>query len=173
MGLEEEIKKAAKEEGADLVGFAPVNALSNKLQIEWAESAVVIGVAVGGVDRVPDDIAYRIAIYLQGLGLKAEVIASSESRYDIRPLAVEASLGSRGKNGLVITPEFGPRVRFSGVITNAIVNSHKKRIRDFCNGCNLCVERCPVNAIGVRFDIKRCEGHKNCMICAEVCPVPK
>lgn len=172
MGLEEEIKKGAKEEGADLVGFASINGLSDKIRIK-AESAVVIGVAVRGelLTTGVDNIAYNIAVSLRDQGLETEVITALESRFDIRRLAVEASLGSIGKSGLVITPEFGPRICFSGIITNATINSHKKRIRYFCSNCDICVESCPVNAIGGRFDIKRCEGHKNCMICADVCPI--
>lgn len=66
------------------------------------------------------------------------------------PLAVAAGLGEMGRNGFVISPEYGPRFR-TGVVTTDLpmavdipVDSH---IQDFCNYCGLCSMLCPVDAI--------------------------
>ena len=67
-----------------------------------------------------DDLGYRSAaipthlpvpMTAEGLGLKAEV--------SHRHTALEAGLGNLGVNGLLLTPEFGPRVRFVSILTDA------------------------------------------------------
>ena len=68
------------------------------------------------------------------------------------PVAIDASLGVAGKNGLLMTRNNGPRVRLAAVYTDienlpfSQDNPHSW-IRDYCEACNLCVEKCPVDAI--------------------------
>ena len=68
------------------------------------------------------------------------------------PLAELAGLGWHGRHGLLITPEFGPRVRIAAVytsITNLPVgkeNPHS-RIEESCATCGRCIRKCPANAI--------------------------
>jgi len=66
----------------------------------------------------------------------------------LRHLAVEAGLGVLGLNRLLITKEYGPKVRIGAVITSANLNPDKKMEEKFCTDCMLCVETCPVKAIG-------------------------
>ena len=84
-----------------------------------------------------------------------------ESRINARPLpyhvdkggvflkdaAVLAGLGVIGKNNLLITPEFGPRVRLRGVFLDVHLDPTGPRDFDPCNGCDQpCRRACPQQA---------------------------
>ncbi len=105
------------------------------------------------------------------------------------PLAELANLGFRGKHGLIITPEHGPRVRLTAIYTN-IQNlpipseNQYKKIGDFCEKCFRCVRKCPgfairdypvmnSNGLLTHIDNKGCfpvflEYH-GCSICLKEC----
>lgn len=87
------------------------------------------------------------------LGLIAEL--------SLRQIAYEAGLGSIGKNGLLITPVFGPRVRFLAILTNADLAPGKPVEESYCSECDLCVEACPMDALRLKDKeaIIRCAGH--------------
>jgi len=67
----------------------------------------------------------------------------------LKSLAVEAGLGEIGLSSLLLTPEFGPRVGLSVVITDAELEPDTKFEKKLCprEKCNRCAEACPVNAI--------------------------
>jgi len=97
-----------------------------------------------------------------------------------------AGLGSFGHNNVLLTPEFGPRVRFTSIFTSAKITPDPIKIKDICIHCLLCVKNCPVGAIPKTgkfpppLDKKRCairsaklrdEYRSPCGICIKVCPV--
>jgi ferredoxin len=109
------------------------------------------------------------------------------------PLAQMAGLGWMGLNGLIITPEYGPRVRLAAVFTSINNlpwnegNDHKW-VRDFCEKCRICHRECPPDAIlenpvirpdGSETYIKNevCFPYFNlyhgCSVCVKVCPFNK
>lgn len=65
------------------------------------------------------------------------------------PLAAAAGLGGIGRNGLLLTPEFGPRQRFAFVLTSAVLPATRSRADAVrCPpGCTRCADACPVNAL--------------------------
>ena len=70
------------------------------------------------------------------------------------PLAEKAGLGWHGAHGLIITPEFGPRIRLAAIYTNIQnlpffdeKNNPHRWIEDFCKRCNRCIRKCPSWAI--------------------------
>lgn len=76
----------------------------------------------------------------------------------LRHAAVEAGLGSPGLSGLVLTPQYGPRIRFLAVLTDAPLAADSRRDEKLCDNCGACVDRCPVGAIskdGV-VDVRKC-----------------
>ncbi|HHW32187.1 MAG TPA: epoxyqueuosine reductase [Clostridiaceae bacterium] len=71
--------------------------------------------------------------------------------------AVNAGLGWIGKNDLLITKEYGPRVRLAAILLgfNLPVGKPIKNIK--CDDkCNYCVEACPYNFLkGVKWDVNK------------------
>ncbi len=66
------------------------------------------------------------------------------------PQAIEAGLGEGGRNGMLITPKYGPRVRLSKVITDLPMAPDKPirfGVKEFCEVCKKCAEHCPSQAI--------------------------
>ncbi len=77
-----------------------------------------------------------------------------------RHAAIRAGLGEFGFNNIVLTPEFGPRVRFVSVITEAELEpdpliTKKICLREKCGGINgpICLRRCTAGAIQLRDNI--------------------
>jgi len=67
-------------------------------------------------------------------------------------MAQKAGLGYRGKHGLLISPEFGPRQRISVIFTSVQdlpISDHDEHswISKFCAKCGNCIKKCPGNAI--------------------------
>jgi len=90
----------------------------------------------------------------------------------------------------LITPEYGPRVRFATILTDAPLDAGSP-VDERCGDCRECVDTCPVGAFtGVEFDpsqprearfnarlcrdygTKREErlGEGLCGLCVYVCP---
>ncbi len=78
----------------------------------------------------------------------------------LKHAAVAAGLGVRGLSSLLITPQWGPRIRIGAVITNAPLDSDGPLDEDLCTDCNLCVEACPAGAVSP-------EGNLDYFKCAE------
>ena len=96
---------------------------------------------------------------------------------DFRPLAVSAGLGSWGKNGLVVHPQYGSRLIFSSVFTNAPLESSVSQSESYqsnqtCNNCWQCINACPAKAFEEnRFHKTRCfpKSIRGCSKCVQVC----
>ena len=58
-----------------------------------------------------------------------------------------AGLGSFGENNVILTEEFGPRVRFTSIFTTAKIEGDIVIGEDLCTHCHRCATECPVNAI--------------------------
>ncbi len=90
----------------------------------------------------------------------------------VAPLvAEEAGLGEIGRNGLLITNEYGSRVRLGVVTTNMELIPDEKEnlgIKEFCKICSNCATTCPGKAIpqGPQEDV---EGTMRWKINAESC----
>jgi reductive dehalogenase len=66
------------------------------------------------------------------------------------PLAVDAGLGQLGRMGVLITPEFGPRVRLCKVLTDLPLVPTPPidfGVTEFCETCEKCAEYCPAQAV--------------------------
>lgn len=143
-------------------------------------------------------VVLSIAQFIRNLGYRA--IASMNDSALAIPLAIRAGLGEYGRNGLLITKEFGPRIRLGKIFTDMPL-AHDQPIhfgvREFCESCRRCADGCPVKAIpqgtptaerhnqsniqGVRkwsVDGEKCFGYwaaqnSDCSICIRVCPYNK
>nr|WPM93861.1 reductive dehalogenase [uncultured prokaryote] len=69
------------------------------------------------------------------------------------PLAIDAGLGQYGRHGLLITKEYGPRVRLAKILTDMplIPDKPDKGFCDsvirFCKTCKRCAKDCPSQSI--------------------------
>ena len=92
--------------------------------------------------------AGHLAQFIRGLGYKA-IPCGNDTALSI-PLAMQAGLGELARNGLLVTPEYGPRVRISKVFTNLELTPDKPiefGVTDFCLKCFKCADTCPGQAI--------------------------
>lgn len=97
--------------------------------------------------------AWQLVNYLNVLGHDA-VVANN---IPLKPAAVIAGLGCRGKNTLLVTPEYGPRVRLAAVLTSAELEPDEPFTEDLCGKCERCIHACPTGALlPHEIDIKRC-----------------
>ena len=112
--------------------------------------------------------------------------------FSFKYAAVNAGLGWIGKNDVLITEEYGPRVRLSAVLIDYPFEYGNKITKSQCGSCTKCVDICPYKALtGAKWDIhtlrsdlidyhlcnqKRSayiesHGRKNaCGLCMIVCP---
>jgi epoxyqueuosine reductase QueG len=101
-----------------------------------------------------DEIAFRTARALQRDGFASlpipasQVVDKKEWRGAIshKAIAMMAGLGWQGKNMLLITPKYGPRVRLVTVLTDAPL-ALDTPIKNRCGPCMFCRDACPVKAI--------------------------
>ena len=80
---------------------------------------------------------------------------SVEKRLDFEEAAVLCGLGERGKNGTVLTKEFGPFQRYAFILTTAELEETPLAENGLCDGCDQCIHACPGHALaadGTRND---------------------
>ena len=68
------------------------------------------------------------------------------------PLAIDAGLGQLGRHGLLITPQFGSRIRLCKIFTDLPLHADQPidfGVTTFCRQCKRCAEACEVDAISM------------------------
>ncbi len=150
------------------------------------------------VNSLLDAHAYRIASYLNargfpsiaiprdGYGSIGILVETPIAFFSHRHAAYCAGLGNFGVNNMLLTPEYGPRVRFTSIFTAAEILPDPFMKKPLCIQCMRCVRACPVHALpGDEYprsmtDKKACATrsaalHQRycspCGICIKVCPV--
>jgi ferredoxin len=113
----------------DLVGTYPsVLAGASTGREYWHEAAIVM----------------QLVADIRNLGYQA--VASMNDTALVIPYAIKAGLGEYGRNQMVLTPEFGPRVRFSKIFTILPIVSDTPRdlgLSSYCQNCTACPVACP------------------------------
>lgn len=92
--------------------------------------------------------AGAMAKFIRGLGYHA-IPCGNNTGISV-PQAIEAGLGEGGRNGILITPKYGPRVRLAKVITDLPMAKDQPirfGVREFCQVCKKCADLCPTQAI--------------------------
>ena len=109
--------------------------------------------------RKMDKVAYRLASELERAGHPTFVTAAQETdwsykrasygRLSTRHLGVEAGLGTLGLEVNILTPEFGPRVYLTGILTELELEPDQRITEQVCIGesCSRCLHSCPPNAV--------------------------
>jgi len=117
-----------------------------------------------------DEVAYRLTLILEARGYRTLPVPATAASYTMpdisaadldffglfshRHAAVRAGLGEFGYNNLVLTPQFGPRVRFTSIITAAPLEPDPLVTAEICqrDDCQKCLDSCPSKAITLRPD---------------------
>jgi len=210
------IKRAATLFGASLVGICELHRdwLYADVDVpEKFENVIVMAVemdadGIATSPAVPAAVATgvgysKMAFILAGVGefirnLGYEAIQCGNDTALSIPLAIDAGLGELGRNGLLITPQHGPRVRLCKIFTDLPLKFDKPiefGVKEFCKKCKLCAQHCEVGAISMddepSFEVKCrsnnpgvlkwyvnvercylywCENGTDCSTCIKICP---
>jgi epoxyqueuosine reductase QueG len=139
-----------------------------------------------------DRVGYALARTLERKGFKTyHQLASqggTDDRYligmlSLKHVAAEAGLGTLGYHSLLVTPQYGPRVRLTAIVTDAEISSTDSRLAvNLCEECvkKPCVTYCPAGAIKepkekeiYNLDKFLCAQYRRtrptCSICMKVC----
>lgn len=200
----------SKEKGIDLIGYTPVlenyifkdlpivgkNAIVLGMEMKWNEiknaPSIDCGIEAFRVYKILGEITIELAEFLQDQGYRSEAHHPFGGKLLFTAHAVAANLGFKGRNGLIITPEFGPRQRWSIITTDAIIPEQLKQdfseFQDICKNCGACVREClgkatygePIEKIkdsGIITHIDRSKciesliSNNYCSNCLKVCPI--
>lgn len=109
--------------------------------------------------RRMDRIALKLAQELERLGHPSFTLAAQETVWDMkrasygqlstRHLGVEAGLGTLGLEVNILTPEFGPRLYLTGILTEVELEPDQRMEEQVCIGesCSRCLHSCPPDAV--------------------------
>ncbi|MFH1169701.1 MAG: reductive dehalogenase [Chloroflexota bacterium] len=174
-----QVKRVARYFGADLVGIAGLDrrwVYSHHYAPETGESRPVeIGENYKYVIAMGMEMDYRmlrtapspvhmaetlltysrmaflvsaVAEFIRNLGYSA-IPALNDTALNV-PIAIDAGLGQLGRQGLLITPSFGPRQRICKVITDLPLEADHPidfGVTRFCSACGKCARECPSQAV--------------------------
>ncbi len=131
---------------------------------------------------------HELAAYFRHRGYRSlplPAIAPTDQRFlegllSYKHVAELAGMGKIGWHSMLITGQFGPRVRLACVITEAPVDPSPPAPEDLCTECGACIESCPakaleVPAIGASYSMNKfsCRTYRQagltCSVCMRVC----
>lgn len=107
--------------------------------------------SVGLGYSIMTSLSVSVAQFIRNLGYIA-IPSTNDTGLSI-PFAIEAGLGAQGRNGLLLTKRYGPRVRICKVFTNMPLNDDSpdlnfiSKISSYCRTCKLCAEACEAKSI--------------------------
>ncbi|MDE0059186.1 MAG: 4Fe-4S dicluster domain-containing protein [Defluviicoccus sp.] len=201
------VKEAALSRGADLVGIARMNRdwVFEGFEADYRWIVVlVVAMDYDNLAGAPDDAsdaevmrqycrgtgaAYKLAGWMREHGWDAKPHGGPEAGPVLMiPPAIEAGLGELGKHGSMINREFGASFRLACVMTDIPLIADRPDLfgaDEFCTGCRLCTDACPVDAIHTEKQLVRGETkwyvdfdqciryfveHQGCALCLPICP---
>ncbi|MBI2957647.1 MAG: epoxyqueuosine reductase [Chloroflexi bacterium] len=115
--------------------------------------------STNAIYREEDILSHRAGLLLEERGYRAALIAaaspiemSKETKgllgdISLRHAAVAAGLGRIGRNRLLLTAKYGPRVRLGALVTDAPLPPDAPVAQSPCDDCGLCVQACPAQAL--------------------------
>lgn len=199
------LRRELLDHGATVVGLASLQGFLSG-EIAHLDRAVSIG-----VDRRLNEDTLSLLVRLQKQAIrflkarghrtlaippdsdrkKDTFISKLYSLFNHKMAATSAGLGWIGKNGLLISLDYGPRLSLATVLTDAPFRPDAPMEYSLCGGCMLCMEHCPSKAItGSEWSrsspfvelvkLSACRSHKatkratdgkpNCGLCINICP---
>jgi epoxyqueuosine reductase QueG len=131
---------------------------------------------------------HELAAYFRQRGYRSlplPAIAPTDQRFlegllSYKHVAELAGMGRIGWHSMLITGQFGPRVRLACVVTEAPLESSPSYLEESCEGCGACIESCPAKALevpgnGMAYSLNRfsCRTYREagltCSVCMKVC----
>ncbi len=109
--------------------------------------------------RRMDRIALKLAQEMERAGHPTFTLAAQETDWNLkrasyarlstRHLGVEAGLGTLGLEVNILTPEFGPRLYLTGILTELELEPDERMQEQVCIGesCSRCLHSCPPDAV--------------------------
>ena len=204
----DELREFARSAGADEIGFAtvPQEWVFRDTAIRYTQAIVLImEMDKARMDLAPNpdtavmvhetynqlgQVSNKIADWLRERGYAAHAGHPLGGMALYPPMAQAAGLGWWSLSGLIITPEFGPRVRLAAVFTEienlpVYKGDEHAWVLDFCESCKRCIRDCPPNAfydepiyhkngLVTVLDNAKCfpyfAKYHGCSVCIKVCP---
>jgi len=155
-------KTIAKRSNGKLVNTSPVNlptgvnnaiVLAIKMEpVSLSTTPALPACAATGLGY--SKIAFVISClgeFIRNLGYRA-IQCGNDTALSI-PMAIDAGLGALGRNGLLVTPQYGSNVRIGKILTDLPLLTDKPdnrfilKLSKYCKNCLLCAEACEKNAI--------------------------
>ena len=211
--FEKEIEEILVSSGASLVGFCSLESVVNApypyaITIAYKLSDAVLKTITDSptmpyfqhyriVNTKLDLLALDCVRFIENKGYSAFPVAGSQSTgqyhgyFPHKTGAVLSGLGYIGRNCLLITPEYGSKVRLATVLTDMPVTRQRPLVPFLCGDCTACVTACKGGAISGKaydektgrdgfFDAEKCSNHMKtfkdigrgavCGACIKVCP---
>ena len=111
---------------------------------------------------------YDLCCEIESCGAEASPLLSREyagNKFvpDYMAYAHACGLGSVGKGGFFLTPEYGHRQRFGFIFTTLELDGDEVIECDFCKDCNACIKGCPLGAYNSdgTLDLSVCQNCRN------------
>ena len=132
---------------------------------------------------------FKVAKFIRARGYKCRVRVPFDGWVKYPPHAITAGLGELGAQGVVITREFGPRLRWGMISIDADIEIDAPvdlNMAAYCDACRKCIRACPGKAVsnervwwrGVykrKINDVKCWPYftkfEGCGICLKVCPI--
>lgn len=161
-----------------------------KFYLEKSETVIVIGIKVPKevyyiknyplhfiqrsnhvVFNILDNLNHKILEYLEERKIKSIPIPSfapmklvkkfPSGLISLKNAAIQAGLGSIGKNDIVYNEKYGGFIRFSAILTEAKFEPDEIKKEQLCNdNCTICKDVCPAKAINEQgYNRKKCFNH--------------
>ena len=130
----------------------------------------------------------RLAAHFRRRGYRSlplPAVAPTDPRFlealiSYKHVAELAGMGKIGWHSLLITEEFGPRVRLACLLTEADLEPSPRTFDDLCSGCGACVTHCPAKSLEVpakdtvyAMNKFSCRAYRQagltCSVCMKVC----
>ena len=132
--------------------FEPKSAVVMAVEMDYKTIALspssLEGAATGLGYSHMCEVGYSVSTFIRALGYRA--FANGNDVSLSIPYAIAAGLGELGRHGMLITREYGPRVRLVKVFTELELEPDPPKafgVWKFCKNCKRCADACPSKAI--------------------------
>ncbi|HOK56112.1 MAG TPA: 4Fe-4S binding protein [bacterium] len=136
------------EKSIELAGSPPGYKAGHYMYTTHMESINQIFTILKKITRELSSFGYQCIPVIDIFDISSKIYGEIPDLYSSRFAAIASGLGEIGWNGIVLTPQFGPRQRFACIITDAeLIPDSVYKGPSLCKKCYECVNACPVSAI--------------------------